>query len=61
MIDCFLKKYKCKYFKDFIINPHFIQLLETLINMNNINILFIGNKGTGKSSQPPQLRLNQFE
>ena len=49
MKDCFLKKYKCKNFKDFIIDKNFIALINTLINMNNINILFIGNKGTGKS------------
>jgi DNA polymerase III delta prime subunit len=49
MIDCFLKKYKCKKYKDFIINKQFIQLLYTIINSNNINILFIGNRGTGKS------------
>ena len=49
MKDCFLKKYKCKNFKDFIIDKNFIALINTLINMNNINILFIGNKGSGKS------------
>ena len=49
MIDCFLKKYKCKKYKDFITNKQFIQLLYTIINSNNINILFIGNRGTGKS------------
>ena len=49
MKDCFLKKYKCQNFKDFIIDEKFIALINTLINMNNINILFIGNKGTGKS------------
>ena len=50
MIDCFLKKYKCKKYKDFIIDKQFIELLYTLINTNNINILFIGNRGSGKTS-----------
>ena len=50
MIDCFLKKYKCKKYEDFIIDKQFIELLYTLINTNNINILFIGNRGSGKTS-----------
>tara|TARA_Y100000591_G_C21716294_1_gene636303 strand:+ start:41 stop:997 length:957 start_codon:yes stop_codon:yes gene_type:complete len=47
--ECFLKKYKCKSFDDFIIEPQYINLLNTLINMDNLNILFIGNPGSGKS------------
>ena len=50
MKTCFLKKYKCKNYKDFIIEPQFIELLNTLINMDNLNILFIGNSGSGKTS-----------
>tara|TARA_Y100001968_G_C19363799_1_gene721315 strand:- start:146 stop:1099 length:954 start_codon:yes stop_codon:yes gene_type:complete len=49
MNDCFLKKYKCKKYNDFIIDKQFIELLYTLININNINILFIGSRGTGKT------------
>lgn len=50
MKSCFLKKYKCKNYNDFIIEPQFIELLNTLINMDNLNILFIGNSGSGKTS-----------
>lgn len=50
MDTCFLKKYKCKNFDDFIIEPQFIDLINTLINMDNLNILFIGNSGSGKTS-----------
>ena len=46
----FLKKYQPKLFKDFIIDEEYIELLNTLINMNNLNILLIGNAGSGKTS-----------
>ena len=46
----FLKKYQPKLFEDFIIEYEYIKLLETLINMNNLNIMIIGNNGSGKSS-----------
>ena len=50
MKESFLKKYKCKKFSDFIMDKTYIQLFETLINMDDLNILFIGNTGTGKTS-----------
>ena len=50
MKESFLKKYKCKKFSDFIIDKTYIQLFETLINMDDLNILFIGNTCTGKTS-----------
>ncbi len=46
----FLKKYQPQRYKDFVIDKEYIQLLTTLINMNNLNILLIGDSGTGKSS-----------
>ncbi len=46
----FLKKYQPTFFKDFIIDKEYIELLNTLINMNNLNILLIGNPGCGKTS-----------
>ena len=46
----FLKKYQPTFFKDFIIDQEYIQLLNTLINMNNLNILLVGNHGCGKTS-----------
>jgi DNA polymerase III delta prime subunit len=46
----FLKKYQPVFFNDFIIDEEYIQLLNTLINMNNLNILLIGNSGCGKTS-----------
>lgn len=46
----FLKKYQPQKYKDFVIDKEYIQLLKTLINMNNLNILLIGDSGTGKTS-----------
>ncbi len=46
----FLKKYKPTYYKDFIIDDEYINLLNTLQNMDNLNILFIGEQGVGKTS-----------
>tara|TARA_B100000795_G_C22799135_1_gene440884 strand:+ start:2145 stop:3101 length:957 start_codon:yes stop_codon:yes gene_type:complete len=47
---CFLKKYKCFNYKDFIIDKEFIGFLKNLIKIDNLNILFIGNKGSGKTN-----------
>ncbi len=46
----FLKKYQPKRYDEFIIDKEYIQLLKTLITMNNLNILLIGDSGTGKTS-----------
>ena len=46
----FLKKYQPKYYKDIYNKKDFIDLLKTLQKMDNLNILFIGGKGFGKTS-----------
>jgi DNA polymerase III delta prime subunit len=46
----FLKKYQPVYYKDFIIEEDYINLLKTLLDMDNLNILLIGNNGCGKTS-----------
>jgi replication factor C subunit 2/4 len=46
----FLKKYQPQFYKDFTIDDEYIELLTTLINMNNLNILLVGNSGCGKTS-----------
>ena len=46
----FLKKYQPIFYKDFIIEEDYIDLLKTLIDMDNLNILLIGNNGCGKTS-----------
>ena len=46
----FITKYQPIYLKDFEIDEELISLLQTLINMDNLNILFVGDSGSGKSS-----------
>ena len=50
MKEIFLKKYKPIKYKDFQIEKEYINLLKSLIKLNNLNILLIGNIGCGKSS-----------
>lgn len=50
MNQSFLKKYQPKFFKDFIIDKEYINLLKTLIEMDNLNLLLVGNTGSGKTS-----------
>ena len=46
----FLKKYQPQKFNEFIIDKDYIEVLKTMINMDNLNILLIGNNGSGKTS-----------
>ncbi len=46
----FINKYQPHYFKDFEVDNEILTMLETLISMNNLNILFIGDIGSGKTS-----------
>jgi len=45
----FMYKYKPQFFKDFEMDPEIINILNTMISMNNLNILFIGDSGSGKT------------
>ncbi|MDA7464153.1 AAA family ATPase [Candidatus Poseidonia alphae] len=46
----FIYKYKPENFSDFEIQAEIIEILHTLISMNNLNILFIGDSGSGKTA-----------
>lgn len=46
----FIYKYKPENFSDFEIQSEIIEILYTLISMNNLNILFIGDSGSGKTA-----------
>ena len=46
----FIYKYKPTLFHEFEIDPDLILLLRTLISMNNLNILFVGDTGSGKTT-----------
>jgi DNA polymerase III delta prime subunit len=43
-------KYQPLYFKDFEIDSEIVEVLSTLVTMNNLNILFIGDIGSGKTA-----------
>jgi len=43
-------KYQPLYFKNFEIDDEIIDVLSTLVTMNNLNILFIGDIGSGKTA-----------
>jgi len=46
----FLNKYQPLYFNDFETDNEMIDILNTLININNLNILYIGDIGSGKTT-----------
>ena len=46
----FLNKYQPMYFKDFETDPEMIGIINSLINIDNLNILFIGDIGCGKTA-----------
>ena len=50
MNNIFIKKYKPKSLHEFGLNPDFLKLLQTSSVSNNINILLVGQSGSGKSS-----------
>ena len=54
----FLKKYQPLFYKDFVIDKDYIDLLKTLIEMDNLNILLIGNNGSVKLHLLKQLLEN---
>ena len=46
----FLNKYQPRYFSDFETDSQMVDILNTLISIDNLNILFIGDIGCGKTS-----------
>jgi DNA polymerase III delta prime subunit len=46
----FLNKYQPLYFSDFEINNEIIDILTALMKINNLNLLFIGDIGSGKTT-----------
>jgi DNA polymerase III delta prime subunit len=50
MKEIFLKKYKPNFYSEFEIDPEYINLLKSLMKLDNLNILFIGDTGCGKTS-----------
>jgi DNA polymerase III delta prime subunit len=48
--NLFINKYQPLYFVDFEMNEELVEILNTLIEMENLNILFIGDMGSGKTA-----------
>ena len=46
----FIDKFQPIFLKDFEMDSEFIDILNVMISMNNLNILFIGNTASGKTS-----------
>ena len=50
MDNTFISKYKPYFIKDFCIDEHLLSVLRTLIEVDHLNILFIGNSSSGKTT-----------
>jgi DNA polymerase III delta prime subunit len=48
-MDTFINKYKPYYLAEFKMEKHIRIMLKTLFELDDLNILFIGNSGSGKS------------
>jgi len=46
----YLKKYQPKFYKDFTIDKEYIELLNIMKKIDNLNILLVGDPGCGKTS-----------
>tara|TARA_Y100000591_G_scaffold11239_1_gene8735 strand:+ start:1278 stop:2231 length:954 start_codon:yes stop_codon:yes gene_type:complete len=46
----YLKKYQPQFYKDFTIDKEYIELLNTMKEIDNLNILLVGDPGCGKTS-----------
>ena len=45
----FIYKYQPIFLKDFEIDEELLMLIKTLINMDTLNVLFVGDSGSGKN------------
>jgi len=50
MTSTFINKYKPYFISDFYLNPQHITVLKTLIEIDDTNILLVGNACSGKTS-----------
>ena len=46
----FITKYKPYYIKDFTDDKHFLNIINNLIKLDNLNVLFVGNSSSGKTT-----------
>lgn len=57
----FVDKYQPIYFKDFDLDPSLLQILKTMISMDSLNILFLGDISSGKTSLLNSLTREYFQ
>ena len=48
--ETFISKYKPYFLKDFYMDDKMLSILKTLLEIDDLNLLFIGNIGSGKTS-----------
>jgi len=48
--ETFISKYKPYYLNDFCMNEKMMSVIRTLLEINDLNILFIGSPGSGKTT-----------
>jgi len=48
--ETFIMKYKPYYLKDFYLDNDLLNVLNTLLELDHLNILFVGNVGSGKTT-----------
>ena len=48
--DTFITKYKPYYLNEFQMNEQMLQVIHTLFEIDDLNILFVGSSGTGKTT-----------
>lgn len=49
-ITTFITKYKPYYIKDFTDDKQFLNIINNLIKLDNLNVLFVGNSSSGKTT-----------
>ena len=49
-MNSFFEKYRPKKFEDFIIDKDVVNIIKSLLEIDTLNILLIGNSGSGKTS-----------
>ena len=49
-ITTFITKYKPYYIKDFTDDKQFLNIINNLVKLDNLNVLFVGNSSSGKTT-----------
>ena len=60
MKTSFIKKYKPKTLNEFCLDDNMLNILEIMKNLHNMNLLFVGNSGNGKTTLINILLENYF-